>query len=248
VPTRTWLAATRVRTAPGSAVPRRTASPGRHRGQRAGRRHAERGHGLADEVLAEHRAQRGAAVAAAAGEGRASGALELDVAPRPVPPHHLAEQDGAPVAEPRHEVAELVPGVGERHRLRAPGHAVAGQDLDALGAGQLVGVEPEALGQVGVQPHEPRCCHGRRVEPGVEALGQARVAVVERDADRHAIGPRADPRRSVPAARPVSPRSLARTVRYAGWPAGDRYAPAAGQGPRGVPATTPAHDRGGDTA
>ena len=159
---------------------------GRHRGQRPRGRHAQRRHGLADDVFAQHRAERGAAVAVAR-EGRPPGALELDVAPRAVPPHHLAEQDGAPVAELRHEVAELVPGIGERDRRRALGHAVAGQDLDALGAGQFLGIEPEALGQPGIHPHQPRRGHGRRIEACVKARRQARVAVVEGKADRHAI-------------------------------------------------------------
>ena len=60
--------------------------------------------------------------------------------------HHLAEQDGAPIAKLRHEVAELVPGIGERDRRRTLGHAVAGQDLHAIGAGQHVGIEPEGFG------------------------------------------------------------------------------------------------------
>ena len=54
---------------------------GRHRRERAGGRHAERRHGLGYEVLAQHGPERGPAVAAAR-EGRAPGALELDVAPR----------------------------------------------------------------------------------------------------------------------------------------------------------------------
>jgi hypothetical protein len=103
--------------------------------------------------------ERGAAVAAA-GEGRRPGALELDVAPDAVPPHHLAEQDGAPVAELGHEVAELVPGVGERDRLRAFGHAVAGKDLHAFGAGQFGGIEPEEFGQAGVDAHKPGAATG----------------------------------------------------------------------------------------
>ena len=70
---------------------------GRHRGQRAGRRDAERGHGLAHDVLAQHRSERGAAVAAAR-KGRRPGALELDVAAYAVAIHHLAEQNGAAVA------------------------------------------------------------------------------------------------------------------------------------------------------
>ena len=48
-------------------------------GERPRRRHAERRHRLADDVLAQHRAERRPAVAAAR-EGRRARALELDVA------------------------------------------------------------------------------------------------------------------------------------------------------------------------
>ena len=177
--------------------------PGRYRGQRPGRRYAQCRHGLAHDVLAQHRAQRGTAVATA-GEGRPPGALELDVAPRAVSPHHLAEQDGAPVAELRHELAELMPGIGEGDRLRTFGHAIAGQDLHTLRADQTVGIEPQALGQLGIHPHEPRRRHGRRVEPRVEALRKARIGVVEGKAHRHTIRPRDGPVPRPGASRPLS--------------------------------------------
>ena len=51
---------------------------GRGHGEAAGGRDAERVHGLADDVFAQHRPERGAAIAAA-GKRRAAGALELDV-------------------------------------------------------------------------------------------------------------------------------------------------------------------------
>ena len=77
--------------------------------------------------------ERGAAVAAAR-ERRRAGALELDVAAHAVAVDDLAEQDRAAVAELRHEMAELVAGIGHRDRLGALGNALAGQDLDALRA------------------------------------------------------------------------------------------------------------------
>ena len=104
--------------------------PGRRDGERARGRDAQRRHRLADEVLAQHRAERGASVAAAR-ERRASGALELDVASPPVVADDLAEQDRAPVAELRDEPAELMPGVRERDRLRACRDLVADEQRDA---------------------------------------------------------------------------------------------------------------------
>ena len=91
----------------------------RHGGERARGRDAERRHRLADDVLAQHRAERGASVAAAR-ERRASRALELDVAPPPVVADDLAEQDRATVAELGDEPAELMAGVRERDAARRP--------------------------------------------------------------------------------------------------------------------------------
>ena len=61
-------------------------------------------------------------------------------------------------------MAELVPSIGERDRRRAFGHAVPGQDLDALGAGQLLGIEPKARGETGIQPHQTWRGHRRWIE------------------------------------------------------------------------------------
>jgi hypothetical protein len=118
VPTRMWLAATRVSTRPGSTVSRSTGSPGRDDRERARRRDAERVHRLADQHLAQHRPDRRLAVAAAR-ERRSPRALEGDVAALAGAVDHLAEQDGAAVAELRREAAELVAGVGLRDRLGA---------------------------------------------------------------------------------------------------------------------------------
>ena len=106
---------------------------GGDRRERSRRRNAQRRHRLADDVFAQHRSQRGAAVTAAR-ERRGARALELDVAPHARAIDHLAQKDGAAVAELGHEVAELVAGIGERDRLRAHRQAVAGQDLDGLRA------------------------------------------------------------------------------------------------------------------
>ena len=127
VPTRMWLAATRVSTAPGSGVSRKTVSPvvtaasARVVGTPSAciaSRH---------DVFAQHRAEPGAPVAAAR-ERRAAGALELDVAALAVAVDDLAEQERAAVAELGHEVAELVAGVEPGERLGALGHLVAGEE------------------------------------------------------------------------------------------------------------------------
>ena len=79
VPTRRWLAATRQSTAPGSTVSRTHLLARGDDRERPRRRDAERVHRLADQVLAQHRADRGLAVAAA-GERRAPRPLQVQVA------------------------------------------------------------------------------------------------------------------------------------------------------------------------
>jgi hypothetical protein len=92
-----------------------------HHRQAARRRNAECVQGLADDVFAQHRTQRRAAVAAAR-ERRLPRAFQLDVHACAGGRDLFAEQDGAAVAEAG-EVAELVSGVGLRDRPRAVGQA-----------------------------------------------------------------------------------------------------------------------------
>ena len=68
---------------------------------------------------------------------------------------------------------ELVPSIGERDRRRPIGDAVPGQDLDALGAGQLLRIEPKTRGEAGIQTHQMRRDHRRRIETS-GALATAR--------------------------------------------------------------------------
>ena len=154
-------------------------------GERTRRGDAQRMHRLADDVFAQHRAQRGTAVAAARERCRAR-ALELDVAAHARDVDDLAQQYGTAVAQLGHEVAELVAGIGQRDRLRTFGHAIAGQDLDALGRGQEIRVEAQLQRQRAVDPDQLRRGHRRRREPRIEAVGKAGVAVVGKDG-RHAL-------------------------------------------------------------
>ena len=179
-----WLEATRVRTAPGSTVSRITASPGGHRGERAGRGDAQRRHRLADHVLAQDRAERGPPVAAAR-VGRPTRAFELYIASRPGSVDDLAEEDRAPVPELRHERAELVPRVRGGNRLGRLGDAIARQHLHAFLAGEQVGIEAESGGQGPVNPNEPRGPDRGGRDAREEPLGQPRIRVVERKTHCH---------------------------------------------------------------
>ena len=128
---------------------------GHDRGERSRGRNAERGHRLADDVFAQHRTERGAAIAAARKRRRAR-ALELDVAADAVGVDDFAEQDGAAVAELRHEMAELVAGIGHRDRVGAVGQPFAGEDFGAFRARQQLRIEPEMDGERPVQFDQPR--------------------------------------------------------------------------------------------
>ena len=177
VPTRRWLLATRASTAPGQHGLALHGATGRHDGEAAGGGDAEGVHRLADDVLAQHRADRGEAVAAA-GERRTSGALEVQVAQPAGVVDELAEQQGAAVAEPRGVAAELVAGVGLGDRRRALGEAGAGQQPDAVAA-EPVRVEAELGGQRLVEGEHPGL-RGLGGLPGQGQLGQlAGEAAVE---------------------------------------------------------------------
>ena len=156
LPTRRWLLATRASTAPGSSGLAAHRPPGRHHGQRAGGRDAEGVHRLADDVLAQHRADRGQAVAAAR-ERRAPGALEVQVAEAAVGVDELAEQQRAAVAEPRGRSRRT----GARRRPAPPGVAPSGTAVPTssrtpVGAAQPGGVEAELGGQRLVEHEQPR--------------------------------------------------------------------------------------------
>src|SRR5580704_17859450 len=121
VPTRMWLDATRVSTAPGSAVSRITRPP-----------------------------------VATARERWRPRAFELDVATDAVRAHDLAQQNGAAIAQLRHEVPELVPGIGERDRLGTRRDVVARQDDHTLRRRQRFGIEAELGGERRVELDQAR--------------------------------------------------------------------------------------------
>ena len=147
---------------------------------------AERRHRLADDVFAQHRPERGAAVAAAR-EGRRAGALELDVAAHAVAVDDFAEQDRAAIAELGHEMAELVAGIGHRDRVGALRDPLAGQDLGALGAVEQVRIEAEMHRQRPVQLDQARGGDRGRHHAGEKARRQRRIGVLEGEMDRHGL-------------------------------------------------------------
>ena len=102
-----------------------------HGRERSSRGHAERGHGFADDVFADHRAESGLAIAAAR-EWRAPGALQLQIVTCAISVDDFTEQEGTAVAELRHESTELMAGVGLCNRLGAFGHRVAREHRETV--------------------------------------------------------------------------------------------------------------------
>ena len=85
----------------------------------------------------------------------------MQVAAAAVDVDHLAEQERAAVAEARLKAAELMAGVGLRHRRRPVGRGVAGEDGDPVRRAQRLGLGAELGGQRLVERQQPRRRHGR---------------------------------------------------------------------------------------
>ena len=100
---------------------------------------------------------------------------------------HLAEQDGAAVAELRHEMAELVAGIGHGDRIGAIGHSLAGEDLGALGAVEQVRIEAELDRQRPVQLDQARGGDRGRRHAREKVRRQRRIGVLEGEMDRHGL-------------------------------------------------------------
>ncbi|GAA0254181.1 hypothetical protein GCM10008965_23620 [Methylorubrum aminovorans] len=152
-------------------------------GQRASGRDAEGMHGLADEIFTQYGSEGGTPVTPA-GERRRARSFELDVTP-PVAADDLTEQNGPTIAELRHELSELVTGIGRRERLGALRDVLPGQHGDTLRTFKPHSVEPEILGKRSIEPYQPRCLDRRWRDPLEEAVRQARVAVVEGEEGGH---------------------------------------------------------------
>ncbi len=179
-----WLAATRVSTAPGSMVSRITFSPDVTAA-------SERVVGMPSANIASLTMYSRSTGPSAA---RPSPRRENGVGPDPLSwmsrrtpscVDDLAEQDGAAVAELRHEMAELVAGIGHRDRVGAVGEALSGEDFRPFRAIQHVGIEPEMDGQRPVQLDQPRGGDRGRRHAGEKVRRQRRIGVLEREMDGH---------------------------------------------------------------
>ena len=187
LPTRRWLLATRASTAPGSTVSRCTVAPGRDDGERAGRGDAERVHRLADDVLAQHRADRGEAVAAARERRPARSPSGAGRAVRPSASMSSPSSSARPSPSRGRVAAELVAGVGLRDRRRAVGHGGADQQAEPSGLRSQSGSRPSsaASGSLSASSSRVRRLLGL---PRERELGElAGEAVVEGDGRRRGV-------------------------------------------------------------
>src|SRR3979411_806214 len=110
---------------------------GHDSGERSPGWDSKRRHRLADDVFAQHRTERRAAIAPAR-KWRRAGPLELDVTADSIRIDHLTEQDGAAITELRNEMTALMASISHRNRVCAVGNLLAGEDLDSLGTAQPV--------------------------------------------------------------------------------------------------------------
>ena len=139
-------------------------------------------HGLADDILAQHRAHHGLAVSAP-GERGSPGPLEMKVAAAPLYIDHLAEQQRAAVPEAGRVHAELVAGVGLGDR-RDPLRGLPGQQRDARRLPQLRRIDAQLDRQLLVEHQQLGVGRrGRRPRHG-QARHLAGVGILEPEQGR----------------------------------------------------------------
>ena len=172
-----WLAATRVKTAPGSAPSRKTGSPVRTAA-------SARGIGIPSAYIASPIGIH--ATRARAPPGRRQRAkkewapsLELNVTTTSVAVDHLAQKQRPPVAKLGREAAELVAGVRWASGGAPSGPLIAGKDPCAFLGIESTGIQPQFFGQVTVELNQSRRRHLRRLPGHVEALKFTRIGIVE---------------------------------------------------------------------
>ena len=140
--------------------------------------HAERGHGLRAQVLAEGRAQHRAAIAVA-GVGGQTRALELQLPALAGAVGHLAEQDRPAVAQLRHPMSELVACVEHGQRVGGAIRDTAGQEGRQLRMTDIPGIQVEQPRGVLADGHQPAVTQRRRLHAAEEGLAEAGEAVAE---------------------------------------------------------------------
>jgi len=140
--------------------------PGRDHRQAAAGRDAEGEHRLTDDVLPQHRSERGTAVTGA-GKRCLPGPFQLDVVTFSARGELFAQQDRATVAE-HGEVAELMAGIGLGQRVGPGQSAIPREHFDPLRCAQGVGIQSQRCGQVPVDDDQPGRRYRHRTDPHEE--------------------------------------------------------------------------------
>ena len=105
--------------------------------------------------------------------------------PEAVPVDDLAEPDSTTVAELRHKMSTLMPGVGQSNRLRRIRDPLPRQHLESLVTGKPFRIEPQVDRELCVQTNELGRPHRCRRNPGIKPVGQPRIGVFKRKVDGH---------------------------------------------------------------
>ena len=164
---------------------------GERHGQSPRGGNAQRLHGLADQVFAQHGAQRGFAVAAAR-KRCAPGTLEGDVAAPAAAVDDFTQQQRPAIAQLRRKAAELVAGIGLGDRCGPLGQFVAAEQGGPQGRVQHLNGQPEFVGQRPIELHQRGLRRLGGLPRHVGALELARIGVVEGEAGGRGIGGRGD--------------------------------------------------------
>jgi hypothetical protein len=101
----------------------------------------------------------------------------LDIAAPSRTVAHVPQQDGAPVAELRHELPELMTCIHHGDGVRFGKHFVSRKYLGQRIRGHAIDVESEFRGQRGIEFNQPWARNPRRFDAGVEMRRQACVGV-----------------------------------------------------------------------
>ena len=149
-----------------------------HRRERARCGNAQREHGLADDIFAQHWSK-GRTPIAPAGERRHARAFQLDVPTLPGRGQNLSQQDRPTIAKLGIEMTELMPGIGAGDGVSQRREPVAREDFHALGRREHIRVKPQLPRQPHIQFHQTRRGDRRRRHPRVKDGGEPGVAIVE---------------------------------------------------------------------
>ena len=154
--------------------------PGRNDCKAPGGGGVEGVHGFADQVLTQHRSNRGSAIPSAR-KGRPAGALELNVKALARRGEVFAQQNRSPVSQ-HGEVTKLMTGIGLGNRFGPIGYPIAGKEVSLRVRAHVGKVQSHIGGQLDVQDCHFRFGRRHRRKLGIQCLRKVEVGVVKMEA------------------------------------------------------------------